>query len=58
MPASPEVSDRSGGIGIVKILRDMEAEPTCDADGHQRIASKVEIDLAGKGEGRADEGGV
>ena len=50
MPAAPEFRDAFGNIRVVKIFRKGKAEHVPHADGHVRIAGKIEINLEGKGQ--------
>ena len=48
VPTPPIVGERAGGQGVVEVFGEAEAQHTPQADGHVRIAGKVEIDLDGK----------
>ncbi len=53
MPAAPEVDDRGGFVGGIEIERQPDAEHPGQANGHVRIAGKVEVELEGVGQGAA-----
>ena len=45
MPAPPELRNGAGNIGIIEVFREREAENVPQADGHVRIAGKIEENL-------------
>ena len=45
MPASPEIRDGAGQVGIPEILRNLEPEHPPQPDRHVRVSGKIEIDL-------------
>ena len=51
MPTSPELGDGFGVIRRIEILSEYETEHTAQADGHIGIATEVEVDLKGVGNG-------
>ena len=53
MPASPEVGDGLGDIGIVEVFEELKAEHIAQTARHVGVAREVEIDLEGIG-GDAD----
>ena len=65
VPPPPELRDGGGSIGIVKVLREVEAQHLTHADGHIGIAGKIKVDLEAVGrdaqpaaEGRQGPGGL
>ncbi len=57
VPAPPEFGDRARAVRQAEVARQGEAEREPEADGHQRIAGEVEIDLQGVGQGPGPGGG-
>ena len=45
MPSSPEFSNALGDEGIVKVLKEAEAEDAAETDRHIRVTREVEIKL-------------
>ena len=45
MPAPPEIGDRSGRVGIVEVLEEIDAEELGQPDGHVRISREIKVDL-------------
>ena len=45
VPAPPKVRHRQGGIGVVKVIRQFEAEQLPEPDGHITVAGEVIKDL-------------
>ena len=45
MPTMPELAHGAGEIGTSEVVHQPEAEDTCCADGDERIARKVAVDL-------------
>lgn len=50
MPSPPEISDAGSGIGIIKVLTEMEAGHKSHTDGHIRISTEIKIYLEHKEE--------
>ncbi len=55
VPTSPEIIYAEAGIGVIEILRDIIAKPPCHTDRHKRVAGKIKIDQARKGNGCPDQ---
>ena len=55
VPSPPEVRDGIAAIRMVEVFLEMETQAAADADGHIRIAGKIEIDLQGESQ-QADPG--
>ena len=51
VPPPPELGDGSGDVGIVEVLRALEAEQRPQAQGHVAVAGEIEVDLQGIGRG-------
>src|ERR1700722_18148568 len=49
MPTAPKISDCTSLIWGVEVNREINAEHAGEADGHVRIARKIEVDLNGVG---------
>ena len=47
VPPPPEFRDGFGDVRVVEVFQESEAEHLTHADGHFRIAGKVEVDLQG-----------
>ena len=47
MPPAPEFPDGPGGVGIIKVFRELKAQHPAQADGHIRIAGEIIINLQG-----------
>ena len=47
VPAAPEFGDAAGDVGVVEVLRELKAQHPPEADGHEGITGKVEVDLEG-----------
>ena len=45
MPAPPEVLDRTGDIGVVEVLHELEAQHAAQSDRHVRVTGKVKVYL-------------
>ncbi len=48
MPSPPEIRHGCACVGMIEILREMEAYASAYADSHVGVAREVEIDLDGK----------
>jgi len=47
VPPAPELLDGPGNIGIIEVFHELEPEHVPKADGHVRVAGKIEINLQG-----------
>ena len=47
VPAAPKIPEGLGDVGVIKILKKLEAEHLSQPHGHVRVTGKVEIDLQG-----------
>ena len=56
VPATPEVGDVRGKVGIAEVVRKVEAEEACRADGDVAVAREVGIDLEGKEQSAIEQG--
>ena len=45
VPAPPELGDRTGDIGEVEVLGEIEAQHLAHADGHQGVTGKIKVEL-------------
>ena len=50
VPTAPKLGNGGRHIRIIKVLWELEAHHSTEADGHVAVARKVEIDLEGEGE--------
>src|ERR1700749_667431 len=53
VPAPPEIREAPRAVGIAEVVRELEAEAEREADGAQRVAGEVTVDLAGETQHRA-----
>ena len=49
VPSAPEIAHSPGLVGIMEIIRQMEAQDKPQTLGHQRISVKIAVDLYGVG---------
>ena len=49
VPTSPELAHRTGDVGPIEVLQEVEPEHASQADGHVAVAAEVKVDLQGVG---------
>lgn len=52
VPPPPEITDRHRPVRMVKVLRNVKAEPSAHANGHIGISREIEVQLEGVGQGQ------
>ena len=47
MPASPELRNAGGDVGIIEVFEEIEAEDLSESDCHIAVSREIEVDMQG-----------